>query len=600
MILKKVIFPLTLILLISLVIIQEHTRERPSEPLQEGCLFCHDQVEDPDPVHPVSAFGCYKCHLGNRHSLEKERAHVSMVKNPGDLRVVDRTCGRSGCHADIVPRVKQSVMATNRGILEKIQFNWIGLRDTHTGVRELLEETRPRNIAVGYYRKLCGGCHLWKKRGEGRGEVARRGGGCSDCHILDKEEKDVNGEKVTKHPRLTLNIPSENCVKCHNRSARIGLSYFGKYESAGYGTPYQEGGLDERRLSGNRFFLHLAGDIHSREGGMECIDCHTDSGVMGEGKRYEDMSEQVDITCRACHSPRFMRVSDRESKAYRLASLNNQVPDTLGRMIGVSKKGTPLYNLQKWGGKVYLFRKKDGRALSMDMDSGDRPYHNLKGHERLSCQSCHSPWVPQCYGCHITYRKGESQWDWISGRITKGRWEEKRSYLRFSSPALGVRKDSKVFPLSPCQVFVSVFDESGGYEGDLSFRYFTVSAFDPHTTSKGSRTCRDCHADPKTLGLGEGRLYRSSGRLRFRPTYEPGSSGMGIQFPLDGLVDTKGDPLQVDTFKGIRSFNKKELERIYSVAPCLGCHQEYDDPIYEDFQASLRRFRRGEDLPCAR
>ena len=226
---------------------------------------------------------------------------------------------------------------------------------------------------------------------------------------------------------MTTRIPSENCVKCHNRSARIGLSYFGRFESAGYGTPYEGRGLNSRRLSGNRFFLHLASDIHYSKADMECIDCHTATGLMGDGKRYKRMQDQVDITCQACHLPDFSKVTSPESLGNRLAFLNKKIPEVQDQSIAFSKKGTPLYNLQKRDDKILFFRKRDGHPIEMDVTSEAKSHHRLPGHTRLSCQACHSKWIPQCYGCHLTYRRSERQRDWLNGKESEGRWAETRS-----------------------------------------------------------------------------------------------------------------------------------------------------------------------------
>jgi hypothetical protein len=398
---------------------------------------------------------------------------------------------------------------------------------------------------------------------------------------------------------MTTRIPSQNCVKCHNRSARIGLSYFGKYESAGYGTPYEGGNLNSRTLSGNRFYLELPPDIHFRKAGMECIDCHTATGLMGDGKSYDSMRDQLDITCEACHTPRFSRVSsDTAALAERLNTLNRKIPDMGGRPIAFSRKGTPLYNLREEGGKALFFRKKDGSPVDMDLRSLRKPHHTLPGHNRLSCQACHSAWMPQCYGCHLTYRPGEVQRDWITGKMSRGRWQEKRSYLRFSTPALGVRKDSRVYPIAPCQVFVSFFDEGNRYRPKDSFKTLNISAFDPHTSSAASRTCRDCHGDPKTLGMGEGILHDRDGKWIFRATYDAASSGLEAQFPLDGYVSPEGRVLQANNMDGTRPFNKREIDDILSVNPCIGCHDHYEDKIYKDFGKSKGRFETEKDLPC--
>ena len=582
------------------VVVSDRHRQRPEEPVSEGCLLCHGEVSDPDPSHPIQAFGCHSCHLGNKYALDKDRAHVSVVPNPGDLRVADRTCGQAACHPEILHRVKNSIMATKQGILYTIQYHWLGVRNSDATLEDLMGDSPPDNLAIAHFRKMCGGCHLWKERGDRPGEIGRRGGGCTDCHILDRERSAITESAPWDHPTVTTRIPSDNCVKCHNRSARIGLSYLGKFESAGYGTPHENGSLSSRRLSGNRFFVHVQPDVHFGRAGLECIDCHTAIGVMGDGRRYEKMADQVDITCEACHLPSFSKAEDRDSLANRLAILNKHVPPPVGASVGVTRKGTPIYNLQRRGGEITFFRKSDGRALTLGKPFSQRRYHTLSGHERLACQACHSRWMPQCYGCHLSYQGSTYQRDWISGKGTLGRWEERRSYVRFAKPALGVSPENRIFPITPCQVFATLPETESSAEGNPSFRIFTVSAFDPHTTREGSRDCLECHSDPKALGLGEGILQRQDNAWVFRPTYEGRRSGLGISFPLDGYVNLAGERLQTPSRSGSRPLQGEELERILSVSTCIGCHNRYEDPIYESFPEAKKRFDSEAHIPCRR
>jgi hypothetical protein len=596
---KKILIISFLALLASILFLKEHRIKRPSSTaFSEGCVFCHDRVSDPDPSHPVSAFGCSTCHLGNAYSLDRKRAHFGMARNPGDLRVADRTCGKVECHGDASARVKKSVMATNRGILRTIQSQWLKMEGTATEVPDLMIDHPPENLALDHYRKMCGGCHLWKERGDRPGEVGRRGGGCSDCHILDGPLKRDVDAAVLDHPRMTTRIPSENCAKCHNRSARIALSYFGRYESAGYGTPYEGRGFSKRRLSGNRFFIHLEADIHFAKAGMSCVDCHTAVGIMGDGKSYDRMEDQVDIACRDCHEARFSPVLDSDSLGNRLGVLNRKVPPVLGRHVPMTRRGTPLYNIQKVKGGAVFYRKLDGRPVKMNTEALKGPHHGLPGHERLSCQACHSAWIPQCYGCHLTVRKAESQRDWISKKRTSGRWRESRSYMRFAKPALGFRDGSSIYPVSPCQVFVSFYDEKNHYRREESFNILTLSAFDPHTTTGKSRACKECHGDPKVMGLGEGVLFMGGSKGVFRPTYDSVRSELPASHPLDAYVTLDGKRLQRASRKGTRPFAGDELEAILSVNSCLGCHKRYDDSIYVDFSRSRDRFQREDDLPC--
>jgi len=105
-----------------------------------GCQSakCHVGIE---PMHVSAAvhLGCTDCHGGNADVTDKLQAHVApryprfwptsanplrtytllnredpaFVRfiNPGDLRAATGTCGSSGCHTDIVTRVKTSLMS---------------------------------------------------------------------------------------------------------------------------------------------------------------------------------------------------------------------------------------------------------------------------------------------------------------------------------------------------------------------------------------------------------------------------------------------------------------------------------------------------------
>jgi hypothetical protein len=112
--------------------------DQPATPVQDaGCISCHKTTDEPT-MHPSGtvALGCVDCHGGNGAETTKERGHprptlrnvwVSAANperlytewlresqdyiqfvNPGDLRVVDRTCGR--CHAAEVMNVRTSMM----------------------------------------------------------------------------------------------------------------------------------------------------------------------------------------------------------------------------------------------------------------------------------------------------------------------------------------------------------------------------------------------------------------------------------------------------------------------------------------------------------
>lgn len=569
-----VLFLTAVFLLLAILVFREQQIKRPTEVILtttgmvEMCLTCHE-TEVLDGAHDRLLIGCSPCHLGDAMAIDKEKAHVGMALNPGDLRVVERTCGVSGCHPEDVGKVKNSLMATNRGILATLLYYWDEHEDQNADMTvEKLMRDGQNSFALDYYRKLCAVCHLWKEKNKVPGGLAyinEMGGGCTACHsipapegsrsavILGKSlERKKQGDGPEPHPLIVKKVPEENCIRCHNRSGRIGLSYAGVFESEGYGTPYEEGEPSSQRLVGNRFYLEIAEDVHHRAQ-MPCIDCHTRDEIMGDGTNYAHYEEQLEVTCIACHDSN----------------------------PGKSKKGNALNNVEN---------KKDGSVMIGKIDGKQRklrPPHPdaclYPGHSRLSCESCHSTWVPQCYGCHIKRDKREDHMDQISMQLTKGWWSEGRSYIRYERPMLAIWGERVVIVTPGCQDIVTLIDEKGKSSG--GFNRFTMAAINPHTIQAKGRDCKDCHAQPKTVGLGEGTLTRKNGKWDFFPVDRGVSTPHGQSIGLDNFVSIEGKPLQYGSRKDLRPFNRDELHRILRVGMCLDCHAAAADPVYQDYTA---------------
>jgi hypothetical protein len=546
------------LLIIFALVIRENLTERPPRLYQltdgriDMCLSCH-QTERLDSAHDTKVIGCAACHLGDPLAIDKKNGHAGIVNNPGDLRIVERTCGIEGCHAIDVPKVKNSLMATNRGILATLLYYW-GEAEHQNGdysVEQLIA-TGETSLALDYYRKLCATCHLWKQKNDLPGASQffnEKGGGCSACHhIKGKSQPEEDPRKV--HPLIIKKVPVENCVRCHNRSGRVGTSYQGIYEAEGYGTPYSKGGLSDKRLPGNRFYLELDDDIHHRKG-MACIDCHTREEIMGDGNNYAHYEDQLEINCVTCH----------------------------GNNPGTTRKERRLNNIETEGGKPVLISKLDGKSHPLRIPK--KGTCDYPGHNRLSCESCHSSWVPQCYGCHVKRDKTETHLDKLSLEETSGWWEEGRSYLRYEKPMLAVWGDEVVIVTPGCQDIVTLLDEQG--EPEKQFNSLTMAALNPHTTQAGGRDCADCHASGKTVGLGEGTIWRENGEWRFKPLHQGVETAIGTTPPLDGFVNIDGTPLQKSSRPDLRPFNGAELKRILRIGLCVECHTDYQDRAFRDY-----------------
>ena len=376
------------------------------------CLSCHDETLDK--AHGREVLGCYSCHLGNPLSGNLSLAHKGMVKNPGELRFIERTCSQEGCHVKEAKWVKNTLMSTNRGIISTLRFYWGETKDPNEPLTvEKLKITGKNSLAIDYFRKLCGTCHLWLERGSLPGFLSEKGGGCTACHYEKPREKGK------KHPLITKRIPLKNCVRCHNRSGRIGLSYQGLFENEGYGTPFEEGDVSGSTLPDGRFVQRVSPDIHF-EKGLVCIDCHDKRELMGDGKERAHLDQQVETRCIDCHG-------------------GNKVIERIKKRDEGEKDFKRFVHIEKKEGKFVLLGKMDKRAHPLNPLKKNSCTSSL--HKDLSCQACHSRWVPQCYGCHVRYQRGERQLDKIALRDTYGQWEEFKSYMRYESPVLGVKEN---------------------------------------------------------------------------------------------------------------------------------------------------------------
>ncbi len=554
----------------------------------DNCISCHKDTTPIDNFHPYETFGCASCHGGNKNATTKEKAHKSIVLNPSRLEHASMFCGK--CHQEIINRVDKSIMNNMHGVLDvlKYQFHETKTIEKTTGIKYLKNKpTSQQSLAEDHFSKLCAACHINQdEKIFDKEHYTPRGGGCVDCHRVEDVEKiHIKNDKLKlKHPKLSTKIPSSNCLKCHNRSNRIGLSYFGQFESEGYGTPYKDGKLTNK-IDRGRYYYELPADIHHTSAKLDCIDCHTEAGVMGDGKHHAHMEDAVDINCKDCHSPEFKPTSD-FGLASMLIALNGQMP--YPKEIAITKKkNSPLFQLQKNDNNITFYRKIDGKAFDISQMS-DAPYHSSKNHERLDCTACHSSWIPSCYGCHEVYFKNGKQYDWIKHKKTKGKWVELRSYLRYESPALAISYNEKIMPTAPgCQVITTIYDKNITDEGFHSFAY---AAWDPHTTQKQSRGCVDCHFNSQTLGMGAGILDIKDNNITFSPFYNSQQSGMPINYPIDSLVSKDGQQFQSFSRDKARGFNQKEVSKIVEVYKCIICHKTWDDKIYKDFKNSKKLF----------
>lgn len=556
---------------------------------REGCMFCHENTNGFSPAHDPKAIGCASCHGGNVFSINKNAAHKGMILIPGNLDQAAKTCGSPQCHAGIPERVDNSIMSTLTGIVsvDHYTFGESDSLDKFNRITDIGHSPSDKHL-----RNLCASCHIGNKKDEvGPVTQLSRGGGCNACHLnySDKSLKSIgalspneftNRDSLPEfsHPSLSINISKDHCFGCHSRSGRISTNYEGWTETQLENLP-AENKNDFRQLEDGRIFGKALPDVHF-ENKMECIDCHTSTEVMGDGNLYLHKEDQVKIQCVDCHlkgKARTTGVENVDQESQKIITLRKY--DTKGRrFLLTGKAGYVLTN-------TYIDSTNRPHLLTKNtrMDLVMKPPQFVctegKAHSRLTCNSCHTGWAPQCVTCHTNYRPDENSFDLLDNKEVKGSWNETADNFFSDQPTLGiiVVKDSSGKSKEEIDNFVPgmIIDISGA--GDTSFKRLFAPAF-PHTIRKESRTCKSCHNNPLALGYGRGKLvYTKEGRWTFTPEFGLNKYDRLPEDAWIGFMGTRSKDFA--TRNNVRPFNIDEQKRILTAGACLTCHKPSSGPM---------------------
>jgi len=316
----------------------------------------------------------------------------------------------------------------------------------------------------------------------------------------------------------------------------------------------------------------------------------------------------------------------------------------------VSARGNPFGNVVKDGKKVIMHSATgdDFEVPLLKQLAVDNTWKNpsamvamskvVKHNDSLECYACHASWVPQCYGCHVQVNYGPGKdgkplmdTDWIAGGSIKtevggvlngqtaesplgthgkkspGKVFEKRSYLRWEEPVLGINGEGRVTPLMPgCQVVYTVIGRDGktvalnqlGKSTDEQRELGqsrTPDAIDmapvqPHSAQRIARTCESCHNNPKAMGYGiSGGVFQTRypedivEDLIDQKTGQVIPGQYKIQIPKIADLDYDWstiikDGQQVQTvgthWPLSRSLPKEMRDAMERTGLCMGCHRE--------------------------
>ncbi|MHC5022794.1 MAG: hypothetical protein ACYTGG_02620 [Planctomycetota bacterium] len=586
--------------------IRQNTAGSGEEGRYPACLVCHGEIENATANMTGINLDCTFCHGGDPFATTLEDAHVQpnghveygraippfdqdldyqRFVNPSNLRVIHETCGV--CHPTQAVHVIKSMMATAAGHYAGGLYQ-NGVVDTKTpiyGTFAVTDDDGNVPVEKGAVQSLldllvytggdpslvsthfaavpsqaCARCHLWSRgkgyRGAENADGVYRADGCAACHILYANDGlSQSADLAINHAEpghaiehvVTKQVPTEQCVHCHHRGARIGLNFTGRAQMPPRlpSGPGVAGTTDVRFNSNYHYTVPDTNpqDIH-RDAGMHCIDCHVGSEIMGDSNIWGHMDQATKIECRNCHGTpgEEPTLTDNDGEP-----LPNVLIDDESNIILTSKVT---------GAEHPVTRAIDVVATNANAACAMNDNH-LKADGGLECYACHSAWIPNCYGCHFERDERQAGLNLFTREYEIGKVSTNNKVFetlrRFT---LGPNSEGRVAPyIVACQPIADVTAPSG--EKILDFVMpatangrsgLAHNPVNPHTIRGVGevRSCAECHRSPPSLGLGSGQYAVARQRI-----LAAGASGVGIYDrdsnpanpALDGALPVAGPAL---------------------------------------------------------
>ena len=316
---------------------------------------------------------------------------------------------------------------------------------------------------------------------------------------------------------------------------------------------------------GQRKSAHKLDPVHDRGGG--CLACHI-NGYPEEA--HPALSANVsDARCFGCHS-RSARISlsysglaeiDPETAAQQEPRL--RLPDgrhverkpadvhfTSGMSCIACHRGADLM-----AGAGEAVHQRDAVASRCEdchevLRASGQPHD--PEHGRLECATCHSQWVPQCFGCHMQYDPDGRQWDHIERQETAGRWHEQRYDFRNKPGALGINARNRIELFTPGMIMTLAHPD---WDVEKFVRLF--APISPHTIGP-ARSCESCHRSSVALGLGQGDIEYRGGEIHFTPAHSPLRDGL----PADAWTNVDGTLGGRAPLQNQRPLSREEMEAV--------------------------------------
>jgi hypothetical protein len=345
-------------------------------------------------------------------------------------------------------------------------------------------------------------------------------------------------------------------------------------------------------------------DVHTARG-LDCIDCHTQRDIMGDGNLYSKQNQAVEIRCETCHGnsstyPMISKVKELDDAVIRLSKHYKGKPNSVGDWMAVSERKKRMTNVKVQNGKMVTIGKRSGRVYNIPI-LRDKQIHFIPQHQsRLECTACHSQWVVRCQNCHASMKLGQVELK-----------TSERTPIKIQQPSLMIGPRGKVAPMfaqperhfsmldekgNPILALGSIGQNRGKYQEwhftnpDTSSGSNLAYSLNPHSTGTKVRSCESCHLSPETLGLGKGNLKiganntgKNDSLVSLNRLDEKTQASV---FDPKAKVSIRGEVLAGSHQLKARPFNQKEIIKILRVGNCIPCHDRYGDRIYQDIKKS--------------
>lgn len=285
--------------------------------------------------------------------------------------------------------------------------------------------------------------------------------------------------------------------------------------------------------------VHLAD--HHYEVGMQCIDCHTEQDVHGDGKLYGEMINPVEIYCTDCHGTIGERTklvtsnpaggndlskatapADTKRAQFRWVDASgNEVSGRAPQKGDVLKQRSKIDPNLEWTvpqladvvdptAKNYNAKARLAKTLQKGNDTfGDAtktPDCYAHSNDRMTCYTCHTSWAISCAGCHLAGKVNRnapsSHFYGEKTLVDVGYYSQG---LRSDCLMLGINGDVKGNKISPIRsASAPIATAENGNRAIVTHQQPTVAAsghsghafspYIPHTVSaEHGQQCTSCH-----------------------------------------------------------------------------------------------------------